>query len=119
MDRHPLISELRYKVDSWDWNDVFIYFYREAVEEVRHIATKLNRLHEELLVLCEKRRNITHELRIFRSIVVVSKAAEFVAKSVTKANEQASQVREVKTQIEATVLEKEMYIQKIVENVRY
>ncbi|GKD04700.1 hypothetical protein Tco_1179674 [Tanacetum coccineum] len=103
MDRHPLISELRYKADSWVWNDVLIYFCREAAEEDRQIATKLNRLCEELLVLCEKRRNIAHELRIFRSIVVISKASEFVAESVTKANDQA-------------VLEKEMYIQKIVGN---
>ncbi|GJV23151.1 hypothetical protein Tco_1375846 [Tanacetum coccineum] len=63
-----------------------------STEEDRQIATKLNRLREELLVLCKKRRNITHELRIFRSIVVVSKAAEFVAESVTKANDQATQI---------------------------
>nr|GEU95172.1 hypothetical protein [Tanacetum cinerariifolium] len=89
---------------------------KEAAKENRQIATKLNRLREELLVLCEKRRNIAHELRIFRSIVVISKAVEFVAESVTKTNDQASQVCDVKTQIEATVLEKEMYIQKIVGN---
>ncbi|GJX78229.1 hypothetical protein Tco_0325040, partial [Tanacetum coccineum] len=103
----------------WVWNDVLIYFCREAAEEDMQIATKLNRLCEELLVLCEKRRNIAHELRIFRSIIVVSKAAEFVAESVTKANDQATQVREVETQIEATVLEKQMYIQKIVGNMHY
>nr|GEW79947.1 hypothetical protein [Tanacetum cinerariifolium] len=88
----------------------------EATKEDRQIATKLNKLREELLVLCKKRRNIAHELRIFRSIVVVSKIVEFVAESVTKTNDQASQVCDVKTQIEATVLEKEMYIQKIMGN---
>nr|GEU53271.1 hypothetical protein [Tanacetum cinerariifolium] len=80
------------------------------------IATKLNRLRKELLVLCEKKRNIARELIIFRSIVVVSKAAEFVAESVRKANDQAVQVREVETHIEATVPEKEGCIQKIVGN---
>ncbi|GKC68427.1 hypothetical protein Tco_1101025 [Tanacetum coccineum] len=119
MDRHPLISELRYKADSWDWNDVLIYFCREAAEEDKQIATKLNRLREELLVLCEKRRNIAHVLRTFRSIVVVSKAAEFMAESVRKANDQAAQVREVETQIEVTGLEKEMYIQNIMGNMCY
>nr|GEW60690.1 hypothetical protein [Tanacetum cinerariifolium] len=94
-------------------------YLKDAAEEDMQIATKLNRLRGEVLVLCEKRRNIAHELRIFRSIVVVSKAAEFVAESVTKTNDQASHVREGETQIEATVLEKEMYIQKIVRNMRY
>nr|GEV59344.1 hypothetical protein [Tanacetum cinerariifolium] len=79
----------------------------EAAEGDKQIVTKLNRLREELLVLCEKRRNIAHELRIFRSIVVISKAAKFMAESVTKVNDQAAQVREVETHIEATVLEKE------------
>ncbi|GKC34281.1 hypothetical protein Tco_1046665 [Tanacetum coccineum] len=51
-------SELRYKADSWVWNDVLIYFCLEAAEEDRQIATKLNRLCEELLVLCEKTRNM-------------------------------------------------------------
>nr|GEW56390.1 hypothetical protein [Tanacetum cinerariifolium] len=84
--------------------------YEEAAKEDRQIATKLNRLSEELLVLCEKRRNIVHKLRIFRSIVFVSKAAEFVAESVRKANDQAAQVRKVETEIEATVLEKEVSV---------
>nr|GFB13145.1 hypothetical protein [Tanacetum cinerariifolium] len=44
-----------------------------AAEEDRQIATKLNKLREELLVLSETRRNIAYELRIFRSIVVVSR----------------------------------------------
>ncbi|GJT05819.1 hypothetical protein Tco_0840281 [Tanacetum coccineum] len=85
--------------------DVFIQKLKVTKED-RQIATKLNRLREEMLVLCEKRKNIAHELRIFRSIVVISKAAEFVAESVRKANDQAVQVREVETEIEATVLEK-------------
>ncbi|GJU92061.1 hypothetical protein Tco_1304484 [Tanacetum coccineum] len=75
---------------------VLILLYQpEVAKEDRQIATKLNRLREEMLVLCEKRRNIAHELRIFRSIVVISKAAEFVAESVRKANDQAVQMRDV------------------------
>ncbi|GKD17906.1 hypothetical protein Tco_1207064, partial [Tanacetum coccineum] len=37
--------------------------------EDRKIATKLNRLREEMLIICEKRRNLVDELRSIRGIV--------------------------------------------------
>nr|GEZ07706.1 hypothetical protein [Tanacetum cinerariifolium] len=74
MDRRSLIMELRYKVDSSDWPDVLTYFCREAADENRNIATKLNRLCEEMLIIYEKRRNLVDELRSIRGIVVVQKA---------------------------------------------
>nr|GEY10495.1 hypothetical protein [Tanacetum cinerariifolium] len=54
MDSQPLVTKLRYKADSSHWSDVLTYFRREAENEDKIIATKLNRLHEEMLVICEK-----------------------------------------------------------------
>ncbi|GJU16750.1 hypothetical protein Tco_1144716 [Tanacetum coccineum] len=82
MDKRPLITELRYKVDSSEWCDVLTYLCREAADEDRSIATELNRLREEMLIICDNRRNIADELRSVRGIVVVQKAAEFVAETV-------------------------------------
>nr|GEU36214.1 hypothetical protein [Tanacetum cinerariifolium] len=104
-----IVDERVHFVDELDMlapdceHDWFAISVPEATKEDMQIATKLNRLREELLVLCEKRRNIAHELRIFRSIVFVSKAAKFVAESARKANDQAAQVRKVETKIEATM----------------
>nr|GEX02195.1 hypothetical protein [Tanacetum cinerariifolium] len=61
---------------------------REAADEDRMIATKLNRLCEEMLVICERRRNLVDELRSIRGIVVVQKAVEFVADTIRKDNDQ-------------------------------
>ncbi|GJS60147.1 hypothetical protein Tco_0654931 [Tanacetum coccineum] len=71
-------DELRYKVDLSDWTDVLAYFCQEVADEDRRIAMKLNRLREEILIVCEKRRNFVDELMSIRGIVVVGKAAEFV-----------------------------------------
>nr|GFB82033.1 hypothetical protein [Tanacetum cinerariifolium] len=71
MDRRPLITKLRYKADSSDWPDVLTYFCREAADEDRNIATKLNRLREEMLIIYKKKRNLVDELRSIRGIVVV------------------------------------------------
>ncbi|GJV21962.1 hypothetical protein Tco_1370982 [Tanacetum coccineum] len=73
---------LKLSADSSEWCDVLTYLCREAADEDRNIATKLNRLREEMLIICEKRRNIADELRSVRGIVVVQKAAEFVAETV-------------------------------------
>ncbi|GJT34757.1 hypothetical protein Tco_0925176 [Tanacetum coccineum] len=86
MDRRPLITELRYKADSSDWIDVLSYFCQEAADEDRRIATKLNRLRKEILVICEKRRNLTDKLRSIRGIVLVGKSAEFVTDTLRKDN---------------------------------
>ncbi|GJY69325.1 hypothetical protein Tco_0472307 [Tanacetum coccineum] len=88
--RRPLITELRYKADSSDWTDVLSYFCREAADEDRRIATKLNRLRKEILIVCEKRRNLVDELRSIRGIVVVGKAAEFIIDTLRKDNVQES-----------------------------
>ncbi|GJS19082.1 hypothetical protein Tco_0413554, partial [Tanacetum coccineum] len=82
----PLITELRYKVDLSDWTDVLAYFCQEVADEDRRIAMKLNRLREEILIVCEKRRNFVDELRSIRGIVVVGKAAEFVTDTLRKDN---------------------------------
>ncbi|GKB79189.1 hypothetical protein Tco_0946084 [Tanacetum coccineum] len=119
MDKRPLITELRYKADSFDWCDVLTYLCREAADEDRSIATKVNRLREEMLIICEKRRNIAYELRSVRGIVVVQKVAEFVAETVRKDNLQAAQLREVERQMESRALEKEMHVQKITRNIPY
>nr|GEW79155.1 hypothetical protein [Tanacetum cinerariifolium] len=95
MDRRPLITKLRYKADLSNWPDVLTYFCREAADEDRNIATKLNRLREEMLIIYEKRRNLVDELRSIRGIIVVQKAAEFVVDTVRKDNVQVAQLREV------------------------
>nr|GEW02735.1 hypothetical protein [Tanacetum cinerariifolium] len=94
MDRPPLITELRYKVDLSDWTDVLSYFCREATDEDKRIATKLNRLREEILIVYEKRRNLADELRSIRGIVVVVKATEFVTDTLRKDNAWVAQLRE-------------------------
>nr|GEU51979.1 hypothetical protein [Tanacetum cinerariifolium] len=105
MDRRSLITELRYKAVSSNWTDVLSYFCREAADEDRRIATKLNRLREEILIVCEKRRNHTDELRSIRGIVVVGKATEFVT---DKYNAQVAQLREVESRMEFRAFEKEI-----------
>ncbi|GJT61234.1 hypothetical protein Tco_1004767 [Tanacetum coccineum] len=119
MDRHPLVTELRYKADSSEWTDVLVFFCREAADEDREIATKLNRLREEMLVIREKRRNLADELRSIRGIVVVTKAAEFVSETVRKDNAQIEQLRGIESQMEVRALEKELHVQKIVGNIPY
>ncbi|GJR91987.1 hypothetical protein Tco_0215998 [Tanacetum coccineum] len=104
-----LITELRYKADSSDWNDVLTYFCREAAYEDRKIATKLNRLREEMLIICEKRRNLMDELRSIKGIVVVEKAVEFVTDTVRKDNAQVAQLHGVESQMEFRALEKELH----------
>ncbi|GJZ07937.1 hypothetical protein Tco_0542220, partial [Tanacetum coccineum] len=72
----------------------------KAAYEDKKIATKLNRLREEMLIICEKRRNLVDKLRSIRGLVVVEKAAEFVADTVRKDNAQVAQLREVESQME-------------------
>ncbi|GJY14886.1 hypothetical protein Tco_0385308 [Tanacetum coccineum] len=117
MDRRPLITEFRYKADSSDWTDVLAYFCREATDEDRRIATKLNRLREEILIVCEKRKNFADELKSIRGIVVVGKAVEFVTDTLRKDNVQVAQLREVESQMESRAFEKDLFIQKLVGNV--
>ncbi|GKC73176.1 hypothetical protein Tco_1119059, partial [Tanacetum coccineum] len=74
-------------------------------DEDRQIATKLNRLREEMLVICEKRRNLMVELRSIRGIVVVGKAVEFVSDTVRKDNAQVEQLREIESQMEFRALD--------------
>nr|GEV84766.1 hypothetical protein [Tanacetum cinerariifolium] len=93
--RRPMITELRYKTDSSNWSDVLTYFCREAADEDRNIKTKLNRLHEEMLIIYEKRRNLADELRSIRGIVIIQKAVEFMANIVRKYNVQVAQLREI------------------------
>nr|GEU81831.1 hypothetical protein [Tanacetum cinerariifolium] len=88
----------------------------ETVDEDKRIATKLNRLREEMLVVCEKRRNLVDELRSIREIVVVGEAAEFVSDNVRKDNAQVEQLREIESQMEFRALEKDLHVQKIIGN---
>ncbi|GJU65351.1 hypothetical protein Tco_1247186 [Tanacetum coccineum] len=97
--RRPLITELRYKADSSDWTDVLSYFYREAADEDRRIATKLNRLREEILIVCKKRRNLADELMSIRGIVVVGKAAEFIIDTLRKDNVQINALCDTLTDV--------------------
>ncbi|GJX30770.1 hypothetical protein Tco_0240625 [Tanacetum coccineum] len=113
MDRHPLITELRYKADSFEWNDVLVFFCREVADEDRNITTKLNSLREEMLVIREKRRNLMDELRSIRGIVVGGKAAEFVSETVRKDNAQIEKLRGIESEMEVRALKKELHVQKI------
>ncbi|GJX30556.1 hypothetical protein Tco_0238635 [Tanacetum coccineum] len=60
----------------------------------------------------KSRRNLLDELRSIRGIVVVEKAAKFVADSVRKDNAQVAQLREVESQMEFMALEKEKMLKK-------
>ncbi|GJX57129.1 hypothetical protein Tco_0287026 [Tanacetum coccineum] len=84
--------------------------------EDRTITTKLNRLCEEMLVICEKRRNLANELRSIRGIVIIEKAAEFMVDIIRKDNDQVARLREVECQMEFRALEKELHVQKITGN---
>ncbi|GJZ41597.1 hypothetical protein Tco_0588483 [Tanacetum coccineum] len=94
-------------------------FILKLSDKDKNITTKLNRLREEMLIICEKRRNLADELRSIRGIVVVGKAAEFVADTVRKDNAQVAQLREVESQMEFRALEKELHVQKITGNIPY
>ncbi|GJS74062.1 cell division cycle 20.2, cofactor of APC complex-like protein [Tanacetum coccineum] len=89
----------------------------DKIDEGRRIATKLNRLREEILIVCEKRRNLADELRSIRGIVVVGKAAEFITDTLRKDNAQVAQLREVESQMEFRALEKDLFVQKLVGNI--
>ncbi|GJS86170.1 hypothetical protein Tco_0752711 [Tanacetum coccineum] len=52
--------------------------HRHIADNDIRIATKLNKLREEMLIVCEKRRNLADDQRSIRGIVVVGLAAEFV-----------------------------------------
>nr|GEV67414.1 hypothetical protein [Tanacetum cinerariifolium] len=115
---YPLITELQYNADSSKWGDV-LFFCREAADEDKKIATKLNRLREEMMVIREKRMNLVEELRSVSGIVVIEKAAEFVSKTVRKDNAQIEQLRKIESHMEVRSLEKELRTQKIVGNIPY
>nr|GFD57244.1 hypothetical protein [Tanacetum cinerariifolium] len=83
------------------------------------IATKLNRLREEMLIIREKKRNLVDELRSIRGIIVVEKATEFVVDTMRKDNDQVAQLCEVESQMEFRALEKELHVQKIARNIPY
>ncbi|GJT92834.1 hypothetical protein Tco_1081679 [Tanacetum coccineum] len=100
------------RADSSDWNDVLVFFAGK-LDEDRMIVTKLNRLREEILVICKKRRNLVDELRSIKGIVVVRKAAKFLSDIVSKDNAQVEQLREIESQMECRALEKELHVQKI------
>ncbi|GKB30568.1 hypothetical protein Tco_0869969 [Tanacetum coccineum] len=91
--------------DSSDWNDVLVFFCWEVTDEDRQIATKLNRLREEMLVIYEKGRNLVDEMRSIRGIVVVEKATEFVSDTVRKDNAQVEQLHEIESQMEFRALD--------------
>ncbi|GKE95112.1 hypothetical protein Tco_1579967, partial [Tanacetum coccineum] len=91
----------------------------QTANEDRQIATKLNRLREEMLVIREKRRNLVDELKSIIGIVIVGKTAKFVSETVRKDNAQIGQLREVESQMEVRALEKELHVQKIVGNIPY
>nr|GFA42521.1 hypothetical protein [Tanacetum cinerariifolium] len=84
-----------------------------------NITTNLNRLREEMLIICKKRRNLADELKSIRGIVFVQKDAEFVADTVRKYNVQVAQLREVESQMEFRALEKELHVPKIAGNIPY
>ncbi|GKF35378.1 hypothetical protein Tco_0108578 [Tanacetum coccineum] len=85
-------------------------FILKLSDEDRKIATKLNRLREEMLIICEKGRNLVDELRSIRGIVVVKKVVEFVTDTVRKDNAQVAQLHGVKSQMEFRALEKELHV---------
>ncbi|GJS28125.1 hypothetical protein Tco_0303437 [Tanacetum coccineum] len=111
------------QLDDMDKCDRLLLLMNEmeakAREKSRTIATKLNRLREEMLVICEKRRNLVDELRSIRGIVIIKMAAEFVIDIVRKDNAQVARLREVESQMEFRALEKELCVQKIAGNIPY
>nr|GEZ03945.1 hypothetical protein [Tanacetum cinerariifolium] len=76
--------------DDMEKRDHSLLLMREiemmAADEDKNIAIKLNMLREEMLIICEKRMNLTDEPRTIRVIVVIQKSAEFVADTVRKDN---------------------------------
>nr|GEW91238.1 hypothetical protein [Tanacetum cinerariifolium] len=67
-------------------------------EKRRNLMDEL-RLCEEMLVIHEKRRNLVDELRSIRGIVVVGKDAEFMSDTIRKDNAQIEQLREIESQM--------------------
>nr|GEX18545.1 hypothetical protein [Tanacetum cinerariifolium] len=75
--------------------------------------------HEEMSSICKKRRNLADEPRSVRGIIVVGKDTEFVTDTIRKDDAEMAQLRELERQMELRALEKELFIQKLVQNVPY
>nr|GEW44949.1 hypothetical protein [Tanacetum cinerariifolium] len=114
--KRPLIRELRCNADSSGWTDVLSYFYRKAVAEDRRFATQLNTLSEEMVNVCEKRRNLDYKRRSVKGIIVTGKVTKFVIDTLRKDDAEMAQLRELERQMELRALKKELFIQKLVQN---
>ncbi|GJY32429.1 hypothetical protein Tco_0415924 [Tanacetum coccineum] len=93
-----------------------------AAHEDRRTAMKLNKLREEILIVCEKRRNFTDELKSIRGIVVVGKAAEFGAswyavlellRSLGEDYRIAREINKVALELNNVVTEKDKFLEEL------
>ncbi|GJX78230.1 hypothetical protein Tco_0325041 [Tanacetum coccineum] len=119
MDRRPMIIELRYIVGSSDWTEVLRYFCRRAAAEDRRFAMRMNLLRQEIADVCEYRRNLADELCSVRSVIVAVKAVELLNDTLMKDEAKMAQLRELERQLELRALEKELFMQKLVQNVPF
>ncbi|GJT39689.1 hypothetical protein Tco_0939554 [Tanacetum coccineum] len=119
MDRRPMITELCSIVGSFDWTEVLRYFCRRATAEDRRFAMQMNLLREEIVDVCEYRRNLVDEFCSVRSIIAFVKAVELLNDTLRKDEAKMAQLRELERQLELRALEKELFIQKLVRNVPF
>ncbi|GJZ57101.1 hypothetical protein Tco_0612595 [Tanacetum coccineum] len=82
MDRGPMIN--RYIVGSSDWIEVLRYFCHRAAAEDRRFAMRMNLLRQEIVDVCEYKRNLADELCSVRSVIAPIKAVELLNDTLMK-----------------------------------
>ncbi|GKD12841.1 hypothetical protein Tco_1197248 [Tanacetum coccineum] len=73
----PRCDELHQTVNSSEWEDMFILYYRRAISADLRLARVINGLCAGLIAIIEERENFVDELDILGDRFVPSKMAEF------------------------------------------
>nr|GEZ40076.1 hypothetical protein [Tanacetum cinerariifolium] len=70
--------------EAHDWTNVLSYFYRNDMAEDIRFTTKINMMRGEMADVCEKRINLSNEMRSLRGIIAPEKAVEFLKDTLRK-----------------------------------
>nr|GEW18011.1 hypothetical protein [Tanacetum cinerariifolium] len=84
--------------------------------QLRIEGLQCNTLREELENVCEKRKNLAYELMNVKGIIVAGKVVKFVTDTLRKDDAEMAYLHELERQMELRPLEKELCIQKLVQN---
>nr|GEX00345.1 hypothetical protein [Tanacetum cinerariifolium] len=101
---------------EWHCTEVLRYFCHKAATEDRKFAMRMNLLRQEIADVCEYRRNLADELCSIRSVIALVNAVELLNDTLLKDGAKMEQLCELERQLELRALEKELFIQKLVQN---